>query len=141
MKRGMFVVLCLACAVGAAWGGEVLKDDEGRVLVPVAKLNCAPLFEVKDVRMTLCRVAGSKEFAILTTVTFTHNATSSYDVTATCNFGPLALFRQNVLSTVCEAVKPKTLTQARFIAGDPKWSEQSRSIHFTPNFTFSFGRK
>ena len=141
MRRIVMVVLCLILAAWCAFGGEVLKDAEGRTLVPVAKLSVAHLFEIKDVRMALCRVTGSKEFAIVATVKFMHNSPSPNDVTVVCDFGPLGLFRQNVLSTVCETVKPKTLTQALFIAANTKWPEQSRSIRFTPNFTFSLGSK
>jgi hypothetical protein len=142
MKRMQLLVLVVVCALAAvALGGEVLKDSEGRVLVPVAKLNAVPLFEVKAVSMTLWRVANSKEYAILATVTFIHNASSSYDVTVVCNFGPLGLFQKNSLSTFCEMVKPKTLAQARFLAEKPKWSDRSLDFRFTPTFTFSLGRE
>ena len=141
MKLRILSVVLLLAAAWCAFGGEALKDAEGRTLVPVARLSATHLFEIKDVRMALCRVTGSKEFAIVATVTFMHNSPSPNDVTVVCDFGPLGLFRQNVLSTVCETVKPKTLTQALFIASNTKWAEQSRNIRFTPNFTFSLGSK
>ena len=142
MKRVVLVALCLACAVGAAWGGEVLKDDEGRALVPVAKLNCAPLFEVKDVRMTLCRVAGTPEYAIVVSVVFIHRASSRGAVGLTCAFKENAgdIFKTGTLDTYCDKVKPLTLTKAMFLARVAKWSSGCETGRFTPTITCTFTR-
>lgn len=140
MQRVILIVLCLVLAAWCALGGEALKDSEGRALVPVAKLNCAPLFEVKAVSMTLCRVVGTPEYAIVVTVTFIHHESSTSNVNVTCDFGQSNIFRTSSLDKFCEKVKPNTATSARFLAERPKWSDACAGIRFTPTFTFSFTR-
>ena len=142
MKRAMFVVLCLACAVGAAWGGEVLKDDEGRALVPVAKVKCVQLFEVKDIRVALCRVAGTAEYAFVVKVIFVHHEPSPLEVTVTADMGAGSLFRKPILTQHASRVKANAPTTVCLLAPRALCTEPRRlsGITLTPQISFAFTR-
>ncbi len=141
MKR---VLVILACLCGMAWAGEVLKDDNGRVLVPVAKVACVPLFEVKDVRIVLCRVTGTPEFAFAVKVIFVHHVSSTVEVTATVdmNEGGSALFRKPVLTQYASRVKPNTPTTICLLSERAltKDADFVTRITLTPRISFAFTR-
>ena len=142
MRRAILVVLCLILAAWCAFGGEVLKDAEGRVLVPVAKVECVPLFEVKSVKCALCRVTGSPEAAFIVKITFVHHDTSPLEVTVTADMGSPFIFRRNVLEGSASRVKPNTPTTVfmlspRALNSDAKFLA---AITLKPRITFASTR-
>ena len=142
MRRIVMVVLCLILAAWCAWGGEVLKDAEGRTLVPVARVACVPMFEIKDVRCALCRVVGSPEPAFIVKITFVHHDSSPLEVTVTADMQSPFIFRRNVLVENASRVKPNTPTTVlmvspRALNGDAKFMA---SITLRPLITFASAR-
>ncbi|HUS92207.1 MAG TPA: hypothetical protein VM695_10180 [Phycisphaerae bacterium] len=135
--------LLLLLLAASAFGGEVVKDDQGRLLIPMTKLLCAPLYEIKDAKMTLCRVGNSQDPAIVVTLTFIHRNSGEVDVYCVCDFGSSGAFREAKLQAFAKDVKPLTLTTVRFIANRPivKLGDRAiESVKFTPCFSFSHSR-
>ena len=138
--RILSVVVLLLAAAWCAWGGEVLRDSEGRVLVPVAKLKCVPRYEIKSLYATVCRVAGTSDAHVLViTVTFIHRNSFAQDIRVAVDMAPggnNGFLEGTTGGTVVEKVKPNTIATARVVykyayKGDTTWLPV---ITFTTHF-------
>ena len=82
MKLRILSVVLLLAAAWCAWGGE-------KRLFPIGEVQCAPLTEVKGLRIAGCRVEGTKDFVLAVAVTFVHHALSNKDVVVSVKFDGL----------------------------------------------------
>jgi len=140
MKR---LLVILACAVGAAWAGErpIVSADETKGLVPIGSIPCVPLYEVKSVRMTVCRVPGSEVQRVVTTATVAQNKTDNCDLIVTINLPQFLHATQGNQSVRVPQTKKGEQVTVRFIASlarnipleslKAKKDSQPRGVAFT----------
>jgi len=79
------MAVVLALAVGAVGAGQrsVISVGETKGLIPIGTLPCAPLYEVRSVKMTVCRMLGSARQRLVTTATVVQNKTDNCDLIVT----------------------------------------------------------
>ena len=79
------VAVVLALAVGAVGAGQrsVISVGETKGLIPIGTLPCVPLYEVRSVKMTVCRMLGSERQRLVTTATVVQNKTDNCDLIVT----------------------------------------------------------
>jgi len=149
------MLLCVLCLGAVAWGGEkTVRDSDGRPLVPIAKIKCLPMFEVKDISATWCKVAGvdpkergeSRTHALVATITFLHRVTDRpVDVTVTCDMAPNGSMTfaggAKQVDTV-QKVPPETPTRIRLIYEDFRNHSGDRLIlHPVVSFSWQASRQ